>query len=185
MASMSSTIQAGSPTASRFTDQSTSHAENGQYFSELPMPRYAVYPAHAARLNPSHSANDMPSLAQLQKSSGPAKSQSMIFTAPGGPSAQVSPQPPLMHTSTFQTQMPQPLSPALPRTDSIVNMDGSEPRMFPGVVMNRNRRSSVQARPDTSDGAGSGQSWGRRSEVGEAVLEEVDGELGGMPTSED
>lgn len=53
-------------------------------------------------------------------------------------------------------------------------MDGTEPRMFPGVVMNRHRRSSVQ-RPSSgySDLAeGSGQSWGMKSEVGEAVIEE-------------
>jgi hypothetical protein len=48
--------------------------------------------------------------------------------------------------------------------------------MFPGVVMNRHRRSSLQ-RPESSgeQGAGvvgSGQSWGRRSEVGEPVVEE-------------
>lgn len=54
-----------------------------------------------------------------------------------------------------------------------MNMDGSKPGMFPGVVMNRHRRSSVQ-RPESSGDAGqsSGQSWGRRSEVGEAVVEE-------------
>ena len=50
-----------------------------------------------------------------------------------------------------------------------MNLDGSKPGMFPGVVMNRQRRSSLQ-RPESSGdaaGASSGQSWGRRSEVDE------------------
>jgi len=58
------------------------------------------------------------------------------------------------------------------RSDSIVNMDGSEPRMFPGVVMNRHRRSSVQRPSSGYSELGDVSGWGRRSEVGEAVVEE-------------
>lgn len=59
------------------------------------------------------------------------------------------------------------------RSDS--NLDGSEPKMFPGVL-GRQRRSSAQ-RPSSSgvpDGEALGQGWGRRSEVdaGGSVIEE-------------
>jgi AMP deaminase len=136
------------------------------------MPHYAVNPSQTARLNSSYSANDMLSLAQKSSQAGPAKSRSMIFTPPGGLSAQAPPQPPMIPSSTFPLSGLQPLSPTLTRTETIVNMDGSEPKMFPGVVMNRHRRSSLQ-RPDSSgDAVPSGQSWGRRSDVGEAVVEE-------------
>lgn len=158
-----------SPSTSRFHEPS--HTEQ---FPELPAAHYAANPAQAARIPTNHSHGDMVAYAQQQKANvnpNLPKSQSMVFTPPGGPNAQAPPMPPmtLSPTSTF----PQ-ITPTMSRTDSIVNMDGSQPSMFPGVVMNRQRRSSLQ-RPDSSGDAGlggSGQSWGRRSEVGEAVTEE-------------
>jgi AMP deaminase len=65
------------------------------------------------------------------------------------------------------------------RSDSNLNLDGSEPRIFPGV-MSRNRRSSVQ-RPSSSsysDTDGVGMGWGRRSEVDEVIEESDEVELG-------
>jgi hypothetical protein len=61
----------------------------------------------------------------------------------------------------------------LRRTDSIVNLDGSLPSMFPGIVMGRQQRRSSLVRPESSAGEGGG--WGRKSEVGEAVVEEEEG----------
>lgn len=183
LVSRSSTIHPGSPTASRFTETSASHLENGQPFTEVSMPYHPAPSAQTARMNPSQSANDPTTSAQRKSSSaGLAKSQSMMFSPPGGLSGQAPPQPPMMQASTFPTQT----SPSVPRTDSIGNMVGSEPRMFPGVVMNRHRRSSL-VRPETSDGMGSGMSWGRRSEVGEAVVEEGSKEVSPnkTPTGED
>ena len=80
---------------------------------------------------------------------------------------------------------PQPSMQAMPspsgimRSDSNLNLDGSEPRIFPGV-MSRNRRSSAQ-RPSSSsysDTDGVGMGWGRKSEVDEVIEESDEVELG-------
>ncbi|KIW01050.1 AMP deaminase [Verruconis gallopava] len=175
--SKSSTVHPGSPTASRMTDPSSHQAEASQTNFELP-PSYAAHTAQYSRLNPSFSTNDMTNLVQQKQTHGAmTKSQSMVFTPQSGPSAQVPPQPPVMSPQTFSIPQSQSRSPALGRTDSIVNMDGSEPRMFPGVVMNRHRRSSLQRPESSHDALGSGQSWGRRSEVGETFNEDNSEEI--------
>jgi AMP deaminase len=140
-----------------------------QHFNNLPhpaMPMHPVFPAQAARMNPSFSAGDIPSLGSASPSSRPMRTSSMIFTPGSGPQSMPPPQPPPMQSLPSPSQ--------IMRSDSNVNLDGSEPRIFPGVV-SRNRRSSVQ-RPSSSsysetDGVGIG--WGRRSEVDE-VIEESD-----------
>jgi AMP deaminase len=143
-----------------------------QQFNNLPhpaMPMHPVFPAQAARmnpLNPSYSAGDIPALGSASPSFRPARTSSMIFSPGSGPQSMPPPQPPPMQS------LPSPSG--ILRSDSNVNLDGSEPRIFPGV-MSRNRRSSIQ-RPSSSsysetDGVGLG--WGRRSEVDE-VIEESD-----------
>jgi AMP deaminase len=175
----SAQYQPSSPSVSMATNPSaTNPMENQapQQFSNLPypaLPTHPTFPAQAARmnpLNPSFSAGDIPGLrnAQPSPSIGPARSSSMIFTPGSGPQSHAPPQPQPLPS------MPSPSQ--IMRSDSNVNLDGSEPKIFPGVV-SRNRRSSVQQPSSSSysetDGIGLG--WGRRSEVDaapDAVIEE-------------
>jgi AMP deaminase len=142
------------------------------------------YPSKAGRMNPlnsSFSAGDIPALAQGSQrpitptSSRPVRSSSMVFSPGGGPQSQPPPQPPTASSSSYQPPLSSPQH-SMHRSDSIVNMDGSEPRIFPGV-MSRHRRSSMQRTRSGShseiDGLGMG--WARRSEADaapEAVIEE-------------
>lgn len=100
----------------------------------------------------------------------------MVFTPGRESQGMPVPQPP---TNAMQG-LPSPSSTGIPRSDNNVNLDGSEPRMFPGVL-GRQRRSSAQ-RPSSSgvsDVDGVGQGWGRRSEVdagGNVIEESEEGE---------
>jgi AMP deaminase len=163
--------QPGSPSASMVTNPSITNPMDGQHqhqFTNLPNPAMPMLPAQQARMNPSYSATDIASLSHRHKentgssASGTrsARASSMIFSPGAGPQSQAPPQP---QAATS------PLQP-IQRTASIVDLDGSEPKIFPGVV-SRHRRSSVQ-QPDL-DGVGMG--WGRKSEVDGAVEEEADG----------
>ena len=171
IASKSSTVHPGSPTASRMTDAGSNYPSE-QQFSELPAPHYAANPAQQARL-PQYQSTDHMETHARQKAfqnmgGGPARASSMIFNQPGQAAPMPIPAPSQFvtsPTSTFSVG-----SPGLQRSESIVNLDGSKPGMFPGVVLNRQRRSSLQ-RPESSASEG-GQGWGRRSEVGEPVEEE-------------
>jgi AMP deaminase len=161
----------GSPSASMVTNPSVTNPMDGQHqhqFSNLPNPAMPMLPAQQARMNPSYSATDIASLSHRNKENAgsaasgtrSARASSMIFSPGTGPQAQAPPQPQAV-------QSPQQ---RIHRSSSNVNLDGSEPRIFPGVV-SRHRRSSVQ--PTDLDGVGMG--WGRKSEVDNAVEEEADG----------
>ncbi|KAF2436563.1 AMP deaminase [Tothia fuscella] len=172
--------QPGSPTASMLTNPSATNPMDGHsqhQFTNLGTPalpmQTPVFPAQAARMNPmssSYSTTDIQALAQNQAQANgsaapgnrPARSSSMIFTPGAGPHAMPPPQPP----------MPSPQFQSIQRSESSINLDGSEPRMFPGV-MSRHRRSSVQHPGTGSIHESDGQGWGRRSEVDTAVEEET------------
>jgi AMP deaminase len=177
----------GSPTASMLTNPSATNPMDGQGpFTNLGTPAlpmhntHTVFPAQAARKNPmssSFSATDIPAMAPnytqahgqasgsaTGSGSRPARSSSMIFSPGSGPQAHAPPQPPLASPPHQQIQ----------RSESSVNLDGSEPRIFPGVV-SRHRRSSVQQSGSGTYHESDGQGWGRRSEVDTAVEEASEG----------
>jgi AMP deaminase len=163
-------LHPGSPSVSMVTNPSATNPMDGQHqhqFSNLPNPAMPIqFPAQQARMNPSYSATDIASMPHRSKEANGSSASgtrsvrpsSMVFSPGAGPQSQAPPQP---------LASPQQ---AIKRSESSVNLDGSEPRIFPGVV-SRHRRSSVQ--PFESDGVGMG--WGRKSEVDDAVEEEADG----------
>ncbi|KAF2498876.1 AMP deaminase [Lophium mytilinum] len=184
--------QPTSPSASMHTNPSASNLADmsAQHFPTLPPTAYQsspVFPAQAARMHPSTSAADIasqntvnqPPLSPKGPSDAatyqrPARHSNMVLD----PGARPPPQP------NAQTQ-PQEASPSSPsqqgfsmRSPSTIDLNGMEPRMFPGVV-SRHRRSSLQ-RPSSSsfsEGGGDAGSWGglRRGEGRESVVEEPDG----------
>lgn len=172
-ASAQSTLQAGSPTASMRTNPSA-FLPDLMYLPNPAMPtQTATFPAQLARMNPSYSANDIPSLqsayiaaANASPEKRPNRSNSLIFN----PSAVPQPSPEMLRGPVQGLQ----------HRDSVSQLDGFEPRIFPGVVSGRRRRSSV-ARPgsgslsESGDGggwAGKGAVDGAGAGVGEAALVE-------------
>src|SRR5262249_3763179 len=132
----------GSSIASMRTNPSTHPMD----LSKLPNPAMplpsSTFPVQVSRMNPSFSANDIPSLTGQHYGNfstsptfnpRPVRPSSMIFNPTG--LSQPLPQP-LPSPSEFRIPV---------RRDSVSHIDGSEPRMFPGVVSSR-RRSSVQQR---------------------------------------
>lgn len=169
----------GSPSASMVTNPSASNPMDNQppqQFNNLPhpaLPLHPVFPAQAARKNPNHSSSEVPAMSSASSSTRPTRTSSMVFT-PGWESQDMPPPQPPMNT---MQNLPSPSSTGggILRSDSNRNLDGSEPKMFPGVL-GRQRRSSAQ-RPSSSgvsDGEALRQGWGRRSEVdaGGSVIEE-------------
>ncbi|KAF1941602.1 AMP deaminase [Clathrospora elynae] len=155
-----------SPLQSMHAHASTGHAYD-QTFSRLP-------PAQQARLNPSASAADMTSL-QAQPPSPtstkdarnlehPSRTSSMTIN----PSVVSVPQPPQSPSQYAPDEQDQGLS----RTMSSMSLDG-EPRMFPGIVSGRRRRSMRASQAEEGD-AMSAQSGFRRGNVDVDVVEERD-----------
>jgi AMP deaminase len=127
----------GSPTASARTHPSTINLQDGsrldtQPFSPLPN---AAMARESPRMNPSYSANDIASMQNASPAMAlPPRSASMMFIHGSGPQSQGVP-PQL--TMGGQSAM---------RMDTIVStpLDGSEPKIFPGVV-SRRRKNSAQS----------------------------------------
>jgi AMP deaminase len=133
------------------------------------------------RINPSFSANDIPSLNQAAaaaaaagspKAAGPPqRSSSMIFTPGSGPSSQPPPQP----TGA-------PLRAADVVGQPAAALDGFEPLMFPGIVNRRRAMSVAQAGPSDGEGpqgggrAGNVAGQAAGSEAGFDAVEEEEGE---------
>ncbi|RDI89418.1 hypothetical protein Vi05172_g435 [Venturia inaequalis] len=169
--------QPGSPSASMITNPSASNPmdhQARQQFNNLPhpaLPIYPVFPAQAARKNPNQSSGDVPTVGSASPSARPVRTSSMVFTPGRESQGMPIPQPP---TNIMQS-LPSPNLTGIIRSDSNLNLDGSEPRVFPGIL-GRQRRTSTQ-RPGSSgvsEADGVGQGWGRRSEVdaGGSVIEE-------------
>lgn len=143
-------VLATSPTISMRTNPSAFPPD----FTSLPNPamptQAATFPGQMARMHPmSFSAGDIPSLLSTAATpTSPAKlpnrSSSLIFHpssvpqpgAAGGSSSAASPD--------FRG------APQLQHRESVSHIDGFEPRIFPGVVSGRHRRSSVAARPSSA-----------------------------------
>ena len=160
--SASHTVAPTSPTASLKTHPSG--ANPFEYVPTYPSLGHPALPTHVStfppqqqpksRVNASFSTSDMQALAHPPRTatateSRPARSSSMVF------------QPQQPHSPQRQRGL---------RSDSISQLDGSEPRMFPGVV-SRRRRSTVvlSLGPDGGlDGAAAGLG-------SEAVVEEGEG----------
>jgi hypothetical protein len=121
---------------------------NQQTFPLLPQPATS---SASPRINPSFSANDIPSLTKAATATAagspkalPQRSSSMIFTPGSGPASQPPPQP-----------VPVPLR-MMDGGIAQATLDGFEPRMFPGILNRRRAMSVAQGL-----GEGEGQAAGR------------------------
>jgi hypothetical protein len=160
-----------------------------------PLPQAAAASGFSPRINPSFSANDIPSLDRAAVTTGspngppPRRSASMVFAPGAGPSSLPPPQPtaaaalPLRVDGTGAV-VTQALAP-------VAALDGFEPRMFPGILNRRRAMSVAQGGSGDSEGQAGGrinhpegQAGGRINHpAGQAV--EVDAAFDAVEEEED
>lgn len=143
-------VENGSPSASGPLHPSVLNQQERQAFSSLP--RAAVSP----HMNPSYSNIDLASMSKASPATAlPIRSTSMTFSP--AQSHAPAPQPSMTRETTMNM-------------DSIVAtpLYGAEPRIFPGVVSRRTRKSSTQG---SETGSGS-PGIARRGDARESVAEE-------------
>ncbi|TKA76338.1 hypothetical protein B0A49_02695 [Cryomyces minteri] len=131
-----------------------------------------VFPAQMARIPPNYSQSDLATLNNNNSSSSantpgagkPARSSSMIFNS-------ATPAPPPQPADAGMASFP-----LLTTTTSGSQIDGTEPRIFPGVV-SRHRRSSVQrpalAEAEAPGTFAAGDGWGAGGGPGAGVIREA------------
>ncbi|KAJ4288022.1 AMP deaminase [Kalmusia sp. IMI 367209] len=137
----------GSPVASLHTHPSTANLQDGGHgFTSLPPAHQSpMYPAQQARI-PSGPPGDAktqpasPTRTKDQEVDHPRRVSSLVMNAGSGAPAQPTGAP----SQTSGMMSPDDSTGGLQRTQSVVTIDGAEPKIFPGVVSSR-RRSSIRS----------------------------------------
>lgn len=137
----------GSPVASLKTHASTANfpAADHQGFSLPPAHQSPMTSAQQARI-PSGTTGELrtqpasPTRTKDQEFERPGRVSSFGILAGGG-----APSQPHNASQTSGIMSPDESSSGLQRTQSVVTIDGAEPRMFPGVVSRHGRRSSIRS----------------------------------------
>jgi len=173
--------QPGSPSASMHTTPSASNLADGQsqHFPNLPPTAFQhslVFPAQQARMHPSTSAADVFTQSNQHQPPSSPMGDGVNYQRPprhSNMALDVGARPPPQPQAPAQQEPPSPSQQSFPiRSPSTINLDGMEPRMFPGVV-SRHRRSSIQ-RPSSSsfsEGGGDTASWSGLRRTGTAAGE--------------
>jgi hypothetical protein len=149
--------------------QNGAEAWSQQAFPPLPQAAAAAS-GFSPSINPSLSANDIPSLNHAAVVTGspngppPRRSASMVFSPGPGPSSQTPPQP--APAPALPLRVVDGAGAVVAQAPAAAALDGFEPRMFPGIV-NRWRAMSVA---QGGSGDSEGQTGGRTNHsAGQAV----------------